>query len=199
MTISRASESVDRRSLRTRTALRDALLELIAERGWDDIAVNDVCKRANIGRSTFYLHYPNKDALLQGGLEGLQAELQRQTRAWPDNANPGTEALEGFHFAIELIEHVHEQRKVFRGIIGRRSGYVVQQRFREMVIRLITDELPASIGNFPRQAVARWLGGAFVELLSWWIEQRASLPPKELAALFNELSRPALETRRLSS
>lgn len=195
---SRANESVDRRSLRTRTALRDALLELIAERGWDDIAVQDVCERANIGRSTFYLHYPNKDALLKGGLDGLQSELQRQTRA-SDNASQNTEALKDFHFALGLIEHAYEQRRVFRGMIGRRSGYVVQQRFREMVIRLIMYELPASTGNFPRVAVARWLAGAFVELLSWWIEQRTPLPPKELAVLFNELSRSALEQRRLSS
>ena len=82
---------------------------------------------------------------------------------------------------------------------GRHSGYVVQQRFREMVIRLITDELPESTGSFPRGAVARWLADAFVELLSWWIEQRTPLPPKELAALFNERSRPVLEQRRLSS
>lgn len=82
---------------------------------------------------------------------------------------------------------------------GRHSGYVVQQRFREMVIRLITDELPESTGSFPRGAVARWLADAFVELLSWWIEQRTPLPPKELAVLFNELSRPVLEQRRLSS
>ena len=186
------TKPVDRRSTRTRTALRDALLGLIAERGWDEIAVQDLCERANIGRSTFYLHYPNKDALLQGGLEGLQAELQRQARARSDNASPSTVALEGFHFALGLIEHIHEQRKVFRGMIGRRSGYVVQQRFREMVIRLITDELPASTGRFPRGAVARTLAGAFVELLSWWIEQRSRMSPKELAALFNELSRSAL-------
>ena len=47
------TKPVDRRSTRTRTALRDALLGLIAERGWDEIAVQDLCERANIGRSTF--------------------------------------------------------------------------------------------------------------------------------------------------
>lgn len=72
---------------------------------------------------------------------------------------------------------------------GRRSRYVVQQRFREMVIRLITDELPESTGSFVRGAAACWLADAFVELLIWWIEQRTPLLPKELAALFNELSR----------
>lgn len=198
MTLPHADMPADRRSLRTRSALRDALLALITERGWDDIAVRDVCERANIGRSTFYLHYANKDALLQGGLEGLQAELQRQAQVGANHADPDAGAVPGFHFALGLIVHVHEQRQVFRSLIGRRSGYVVQQRFREMVIRLITDELPASTGSFPREAVARWLAGAIVELMSWWIEQPTPLPPKELAALFNDLSRSALEQRCLT-
>jgi len=185
--------TVDRRSLRTRNALSTALVGLIAERSWDEIAVQDICERANIGRSTFYLHYPNKDALLQGGLDGLQAELQRQTQLRAADANSRSEALTGFQFALGLVEHAYEQRKVFRCLIGRRSGYVVQLRFREMVIRLITDELPASTGLLPRAAVARWLAGAFVELLSWWIEQPTQLPPRELVEVFNELSRPALD------
>jgi len=184
---------VDRRSLRTRSALSHALIGLIAERSWDEIAVQDICERANIGRSTFYLHYPNKDALLQGGLEGLQAELQRQALVRAVDANPHPDALTGFKFARGLIEHAYEQRKVFRSLIGRRSGYVVQLRFREMVIRLITDELPASTGLIPRVAIARWLAGAFVELLSWWVDQQAPLPPEDLLVVFNELSRPALD------
>jgi AcrR family transcriptional regulator len=191
--------TVDRRSLRTRSVLSNALIGLIAERSWDEIAVQDICERANIGRSTFYLHYPNKDALLQGGLDGLQAELQRQSLVRATDANPQAEALTGFKFALGLVEHAHEQRKVFRCLIGRRSGYVVQQRFREMVIRLITDELPASTGLLPRAAVARWLAGAFVELLSWWIEQPTQLPPKDLVAVFNELSRPALNQTNANS
>lgn len=188
-----ANVPIDRRSLRTRDALSDALIDLITERGWDDIAVRDICARANVGRSTFYLHYPNKDALLQGGLEGLQTELQRQAREGSNNGCKTAEPLEDFRFALGLIEHAYDQRRLFRSLIGRRSGYVVQHHFREMVVRLVTAELPVSTGSFPRPAVVRWLAGAFVELLNWWIEQRTPLPPKELAALFNKLSRPALE------
>ena len=69
----------------------------------------------------------------------------------------------------------------------------MQQRFREMVIRMVTDELPASTGKLPRTAVARWIGAAFVELLAWWTEQRSPMSPVDLAALFNQLSRPLLE------
>ncbi len=190
---------VDRRSLRTRGALGGAMMALLAERNWDDIAVQDLCDRANIGRSTFYLHYPNKDALLQGGLEGLEAELQRQARAQarPAAAQSGSEVTRGFGFTLGLIEHAHDQRKVFRSLIGRRSGQMVQQRFREMVIRLITHELPPDCGNFPPQAIARSLAGALVELLSWWVEQRSPLPSADLRELFDELSRPVLSQRHL--
>lgn len=196
MTKSPAKPPTDRRSLRTRSALHLALIELITERGWDDVAVQDICQAANIGRSTFYLHYPNKEALLEGGLAGLQAELQRQARARSTGASPATEAPPGLQFALGLIEHAHEQRQLFRGLIGRRSGYVVQQRFREMVIRLIAAELPATTGSLPRAAVVRWLAGAFVELLSWWVEQRTAVPPTELASLFHQLSRSALQPDR---
>ena len=180
----------DRRSIRTRNALRAALIDLIGERGWDAIAVQDLCERANVGRSTFYSHYPNKDALLLGGLEDLRAELVRQatTRARGETISA---AAGGFRFSLGLIEHAHQQRKVFRGLIGRRSGYVVQQRFREMVVRLVDDELPAaSKGQLPKAAVARALAAAFVELLAWWVEQRSPMPPAELALRFDELSRP---------
>ena len=187
-----AKAPTDRRSLRTRSALRDAMLALIHERGWDNFAVQDLCERANIGRSTFYSHYPNKEALLVGGFASLQAALQQQSRAGSGPARVTSEAPGNWRFALGLIEHVHEQRLVFRAMIGRRSGYVVQQRFREMLIRLVTAELPASTGRLPRPAAACWLAGAFVELLSWWVEQRTPMPPAELAALFNDLARPVL-------
>lgn len=176
----------DRRSVRTRDALREALLVLILERGWDAIAVQDLCERANIGRSTFYTHYPNKDALLVGSLDELRAVLRQSAKAGRRDGPSGD-----FGFALGLIEHAHEQRRLFRALVGRRSGYVVQQRFKEMVIKLVGEELPASDApGLPRAAVQRWIAGAFVELLGWWVEQRSLLPPAELAAMFEALARP---------
>ena len=190
-----AEAPTDRRSMRTRYALREALIELIGERGWDEIAVQDVCDSADIGRSTFYSHYTNKDALLLGSLDDLRIALVHQGAGRSGAGHKGLQADQGFAFTLGLIEHAHQQRKVFRALIGRRSGFVVQQRFREMVIRLVTDELPASTGKLPREALARWIAAAFVELLGWWVEQRNPMTPEELAALFHELSGPLLGQR----
>ena len=57
------SNDKDRRVRRTRNALIDALLELIAERGYDRTTVQDILDRANVGRSTFYTHFYNKEDL----------------------------------------------------------------------------------------------------------------------------------------
>ena len=188
-----APQPVDRRSLRTRSALRDALLDLIVERGWDDIAVQDLCERANIGRSTFYTHYTNKDALLVGSLDDLRGYLRQARRE-----GGAADERVTFGFALGLIEHAHEQRRLFRTLVGRRSGYVVQQRFRDMVIKLVGEELPAgNAPGLPRTAAQRWIAGAFVELLGWWIEQRSPLPPPELAAMFESLAQPVWVTLTL--
>lgn len=68
-------EKEDRRVVRTRQLLRDALVSLILERGYDEVTVQDVLDRANLGRSTFYAHYRNKDDLLFSGFEQFAAGL----------------------------------------------------------------------------------------------------------------------------
>ena len=56
----------DRRILRSKRALRDALIELMEERSFDGFSVNDLCERADLNRGTFYNHFRDKDDLLSG-------------------------------------------------------------------------------------------------------------------------------------
>jgi AcrR family transcriptional regulator len=60
-------EKKDRRTRRTRQLLRSALLSLLKEKRYDEISVQDIIERADVARSTFYMHYVDKDDLLTGG------------------------------------------------------------------------------------------------------------------------------------
>lgn len=62
---SQTSTTVDRRITRSKKALRSALIELIEERGFDAVTVNDLCERADLNRGTFYNHFQDKDDLLK--------------------------------------------------------------------------------------------------------------------------------------
>lgn len=116
----------DRRVLRTREALRGALLGLMVERGWDAIDIQSLCERANIGRSTFYLHYPNKEELLKRSFGDLRTALRSQEK------HRAPHLPDQMAFVGSLIEHVHQQQLVFRAMLGRRSGHYVQDRFHDL-------------------------------------------------------------------
>src|SRR5688572_21995012 len=65
--------ALDRRVQKTRKLLQDALVELVAEKGYEAVTIREILDRANVGRSTFYAHFQDKDQLLHSILEGLQA------------------------------------------------------------------------------------------------------------------------------
>ncbi len=81
-----STASTDRRVRRTRELLRSALLSLIQEKGYDRITVQDILDRADIGRSTFYAHYRDKDDLFRAGFEDIRAALAAER----DAAEQGT-------------------------------------------------------------------------------------------------------------
>src|SRR5512139_3575567 len=112
--LSDETQSLDRRIERTRLALRNALILMLAEHSWDEINIRDLCAQANVGRSTFYLHFQGKEELLVSAFDDLRGWLASQrSDEQPSNALP---------FVRGLIEHADEQRQLFRIIIGRRSG-----------------------------------------------------------------------------
>lgn len=181
-------KSVDRRIQRTRRALRDALLALLVERGWDDLSVQDICTRADVGRSTFYLHFPSKEELLVGSLDDLRRGLSAAARA---ATKAGT--ARPLSFVHGLLEHVYEQRQLCRSIFGRRSAHAVQVRFREMVAKLVADSLAdVAPAGWQREATARYLAGALVELLAWWIDGQSMRSGDEIEEFYLSIAEPTV-------
>lgn len=180
----------DRRVQRTRRLLRKALIALMLERGWERISIQDVCERADVGRSTFYTHFADKEDLLTGGLDDLRKWLRAR-------AAPRSEGTGALGFARGLIEHADENRRLFLALLGRRSGQVVMSRFRELVIDLVREEL-GGIGadRAAREATLHFVAGGFVELLTWWVEKRSALAPEELERLFLKMASPAVDALR---
>lgn len=180
----------DRRVLRTRRTLRDALIQLILKRGWDEVSVQDICAQADVGRSTFYTHFADKEELLLSGFDDLRTALRAQHA-------PNAGATAGpLAFAGAMIVHASENLRLFRALVGRRSALAVQTQFRRVVVDLVREDLARSAPNAPQlEALTHYLAGAFIELLSWWLDTRAGLEAAQLEALFHSLSAPVLTMR----
>src|SRR5215472_17564707 len=159
----------DRRVRRTQRLLREALVSLIREKGFEGLSVQEIIDRANVGRATFYAHFDNKDDLLVSGFDELRAALkQRQQESLSHRGNNIEERA--FAFSQELLSHVDEYRVVFRAMVGKRSGAVVQPLIYKLLVDLVRDDvkalLPRGSANLPTtEALAQFIAGGLFGLL----------------------------------
>lgn len=170
----------DRRVQRTRRLLREALTSLVLERGWEEVSVQDICERADVGRSTFYSHFGDKEVLLTSGFEALREELQAHVR----HAG-GTGRLA---FLEPLVVHTGEHRRLVRALVGHKSAQAVQRKFRALLFDLVQEDLGA--GASPLQV--HFVAGALVEVVNWWIDARTATSAEEVAARFRALAMAAI-------
>lgn len=185
----------DRRTQKTRKALGDALISLMFEKNYDSIVIQEVLDRANVGRSTFYTHYRDKDDLLVEGLQGLREMLRKAQIATPVNSNRSYEKVIGFSLA--MFEHAHDHKKLYRTLVRGSGWTMVRQSIEEMLVQLMKDEARSLFKKKASSEVSfelfvHFLGAAFMSVMTWWFNYRVPLPPKEIDALFRELVIPTL-------
>lgn len=174
--------------LRTRHTLHAALISLLHERDWDAVSVRDICERANVGRSTFYIHFADKEDLLIVGFDEMRAELRQQL------ASSTGESAAPLQFACGMITHAHENKRLFYALVGKHSGQVIMQRFRGLIVDLVREDLAHSLPPGPvREVAVGFLGGALVELMVWAVEARTAPPPAEIERQFLTMARAALD------
>lgn len=180
-----ANRTIDRRVARTRTSLHRALISLILEKGYDSITVEEICQTANVGRSTFYLHYTGKDDLKQSGLDGLRRQLA-ETAA---HAAKG-EGSQCLGFSLAMFEHARDHVDLYRA--GSRGGAVALGTIRQILSELVRAELVATVNQtlpdaIPRELVVQYVVGAYMAVLTWWLDGGMKLPPNQIDAMFRQL------------
>ncbi|WP_324195288.1 TetR/AcrR family transcriptional regulator [Nocardia abscessus] len=127
------ADSTDRRVRRTRALLHRALIELMVERAYDRITVRDILARADVGRSTFYAHYRDKDdLLLRSSTDYLRAAM---TAAETDDA---AELLAPVRTLFQLAA---DHPDIYRALLGRKSGTVLLRTTRVMVAQILAERL----------------------------------------------------------
>jgi AcrR family transcriptional regulator len=181
------ARKADRRSEKTRQRLREALLALIVERGYEKLTVQHILDRAEIGRATFYEHFRDKEDLLGSGIEQLRAHLLEHRRVVEDRLG----------FSLALFEHVDGHRRLYQAIVGRESGVIVERKMRRMLAELVRDELtpgaPADRQTPSMELAVQYVVGALWSVLIWWMDYKVPLSPEEMNQLFRRLTFPALD------
>jgi AcrR family transcriptional regulator len=182
---------IDRRVARTRAMLQQAHISLILEKGYEATTVEDICDAANVGRSTFYAHYTSKDDLRRSGLENLRRLLvDRQNEAL---ATAGDIRDRSLSFSLTMFEHARDHIDLYRALVGGRGGAVALGAIRQILSDLVRNELAAtvrqkSVDVISRELVVQYVVGAFMAVMTWWLDGGAKLPPHRIDAMFRRLA-----------
>ena len=195
----------DRRIQRTRQALRNALMELIKEKGYDAISVEEITQRADLGRATFYLHYKDKEDLLIDEFSELANERARTLSGIPFSAwLPNTESPD---YKIEnkpptpflmVFQHVADNAELYRILLQSDKSDRILERIRKIVAQSITEFMQTKIKNdpipllfeVPIDLLAAYFSGALLSCVDWWMEQGQSYSTEEMTRMFQRLFFP---------
>jgi AcrR family transcriptional regulator len=190
-----AKVSIDRRVARTRAVLQHAMMSLVRKKGYDAVTVEDICEAAKVGRSTFYGHFAGKDDLKRSGLEHLRSELlEHRENALAASGPAGERCLA---FSLPMFEHARQHIETYRALIGTRGGEVALGAIREILSELLRRELAFDAGTksgdaMPRELAIQITVGAFMTVLTWWLDNGAKLPPHQIDAMFRRLATQGL-------
>jgi len=190
------SAPTDRRVRRTRELLRRALLSLIQEKGYDRVTVQDILEQADVGRSTFYAHYRDKDDLLRAGFEDIRAALAAERDAAETQAASRAEFLQPM---LAVFRHVGAHRH-FWGALSRKGGAdLVTRILRESVSDLVREHLrsqfpDATATRTQLEAAIQFVAGACMGLVIWWLEDDAvPYSAEEVHSIFRRLTTQGVE------
>ena len=169
---------------RTRRVLHEALVTLILERGWDAVSVRDVCEKADVGRSTFYVHFADKETLLLSGFDELH-HVMEQIRS---------SAKLPFGFLGPLAAHAAENGRLMQALLGRQSGQRVQWRFRDVLASLVEAELKLlKVPKAARPSMTHFIAGGAAELLLGWLDHPHGVSANQLAGELQKLATALVE------
>lgn len=178
-------QKIDRRVQRTRQLLQRALLDLTLQKNYDKITVQNIIDEANLGRSTFYAHYLDKDDLMESTAARLGDELGRHF----SNAGNTKEVMLP---SLALFEHAYGQHDLYKALLGGRGIEIVTEAIEDGLQAHARAHFEQALSagqrlTVPMEILIVHLAGSLQNLLTWWLDNDTPYPPKQMNEMFMQL------------
>ncbi len=184
---------MDKRYRRTERALTEAVIQIIKEKTWDAVTIEDIVSRADIARKTFYAHYENKEQLLWKSLETHFEMIEEQT----NELNINTLLMDKKPLSYPIFKHVKEFKLFYGNVLNSANSaiflfqfidYLSQKSFeKHKPLRDIAPFMTVS-----PELMSNILSGALVGALRWWLNSDMQDSTEEMAYRFSQITAPGV-------
>ncbi|MEH7309051.1 TetR/AcrR family transcriptional regulator [Neobacillus drentensis] len=167
---------VDRRILKSQEAIKKAVIELMAEKKFDDITIQDISDRANVSRGTIYLHYLDKFDLLEKLIEEHINELREMCESAAE--------LDYKDANLPWFEYLKSNYLFFSTMLASKGAPSFRSKFVEFLIEEFKDEVNITKGRnqgLNEDVVLQFIVTSYAGIVEWWITNEMPYPPHEMA------------------
>ncbi|QXE01237.1 TetR/AcrR family transcriptional regulator [Terribacillus sp. DMT04] len=187
----------DLRVIRTKEAIRNALIQLIEEKGFEAITVKDITTAAKINRGTFYAHYQDKFDLMKQCEDKIMLDLSRIAREnFPKvlaSLETDSPTAQPFSITVSIYEYLNKNSDVMTAVLGPKGNLSFQTRLKEFMWGEIYGNNPHSFvkeENFrvPKQYLASYMGNAILGVTQQWLHSGRKESPLEMGHILTTMT-----------
>ena len=176
-----------RRRLQTRRLLIQTTMQLVLEKGFGSVSIQDITDRADLGRGTFYIHFKDKDEVVWTAFQELFQGLEQQAHAQLDRRMPQVE----YYGLANIFQHADRNRDLYKVMFGGQGSAMLTGRAQDFLANAFLDDIrqapaPEVDFNVPHEIEAQLLAGVISRLLYWWLATPNKYSPEQMAAMTYE-------------
>jgi AcrR family transcriptional regulator len=177
----------ERRRRQTRQLLMQTTLQLVLEKGYAGVSIQDITDRADLGRGTFYIHFKDKEEVVWTAFQELFQGLEQEAHAQLDRRMPQVE----YYGLLNIFRHADRNRDLYRVMFGGQGSAMLTGRAQDFLANAFLNDIrqaPAPEVNFdlPHEIEAQILAGVISRLLYWWLATPNKYSPEQMAAMTYE-------------
>ena len=182
---------MDRRQQKTRKAIFAAFNELLTQKKYNKIMVQEIIDKADVGRTTFYAHFPTKDDLLREMCTTLFNHVFSDVLEMEKTHDFSAATDRSETMITHILYHLRDNRKNILGVLSCESGELFLQFFKQYLNNLFERNMSVNnCGKLPKDFIINHISGSFINMVQWWIKGRLKQSPEELARYFKAVINP---------
>lgn len=186
----------DRRAMRSKRLIIEAWRELVLEKDYKKISVQDIVERADIGRATFYAHFENKEHLSRFMFSQLLTQIENEIQAILDENEAQDNNYQNLVPSMALFRIAEEKHRWFK-MNGTNPTTGLSMLIKPLSIRLENQldamDLPPLKDDIPTHLTATYLVSALIAILTDWVMDDMPEPPEKMDATYQSLAKPTLK------
>lgn len=188
---------MDRRQKKTRDAIFQAFTALLSEKHYNQISVQEIIDRANVGRTTFYAHFETKEFLLKALCEELFGHIIDTAMGLPHGHYHYSCGSEQDSVFLHLLRHLQENDRHILSLLSSQNNEIFLRYFKENLKKLVrlqyADKGMLKNDWLPEDYLINHISSSFVETVHWWISRNTQESPEEITNFFLSVLEPVLK------